>query len=242
MKKKRVLLGLVLMACGASGSIHYRSQQVDVEPGRPLWSDPDMTFTLRQWAQKPGLKVVLLGDSITQRWLYYPEIWSKLEAFGPMANLGVGGDRIEDLIGRVRQGLLDESSPDLVIILIGTNNVGHREPNWWQHRRPTPAEIVSSIEVLVADVRERLPRAKVVVQTLLPRGAPDSYPRQRITAVNERLKYLADDQNILLLDWGSELLQANGSFKNGVTFDQLHLQGPGYEIWAQALTRFLSEL
>lgn len=75
----------------------------------------------------PKIDVVLLGDSMLERFqttgkytqiggLQYPRVF----------NAGVGGDKIENVLYRIRLGLLSilkAKNPKLVVIHIGTNNL-----------------------------------------------------------------------------------------------------------------------
>lgn len=78
----------------------------------------------------------MIGDSITHHWGGEPSgdgkntgagSWEKL--FGPHAatNMGFGFDYVDNAYYRVQNGELDGISPRVIIVLLGTNNLGHRK-------------------------------------------------------------------------------------------------------------------
>ena len=74
--------------------------------------------------------------------------------------------------------------------MIGTNN-GVNEP---------AEETAAQIRACLRDIRERQPRAKILLCPILPRGTPDSVERGKNDAVNELLKPLADGKTIVWTD------------------------------------------
>jgi hypothetical protein len=91
-------------------------------------------------ARKPEL--VFLGDSITSRWPQ--ELLEKhFGAYRPV-NLGVGGDRVQNVIWRLQRTPLEATPLKALVLLIGTNNAGAF----------TSEEIAGGIQKLVKMVEE----------------------------------------------------------------------------------------
>ncbi|MEK6701692.1 MAG: GDSL-type esterase/lipase family protein, partial [Planctomycetota bacterium] len=73
-------------------------------------------------------QLVFLGDSITEGWEGGgKETWAKHYASRQAANFGVSGDRTEHVLWRLDNANFDGLKPKLIVIMIGTNNTGHRK-------------------------------------------------------------------------------------------------------------------
>src|SRR5262249_30593632 len=92
----------------------------------PVPHAPEEHERLRHSTQGGAAGVVFLGDSLTSRWATAGKAtWDRLFAPLGAVNLGVGEDRVENVLWRVRNGALDGLHPQAVVLLIGTNNLGH---------------------------------------------------------------------------------------------------------------------
>ncbi len=79
------------------------------------------------------IDVYFLGDSITRRWqgLDYPEHkknWDKNFHGWNAADFGWGGDSTQNVLWRLDNGELEGVNPKVVVLLIGTNNLGPAAP------------------------------------------------------------------------------------------------------------------
>ena len=81
------------------------------------------------------IDIYFLGDSITRRWGAGEEKYKELLAnwnqnlFGwNAANFGLGGDKTQNVLWRLEQGELDGVHPKIIVLLVGTNNVGRITP------------------------------------------------------------------------------------------------------------------
>lgn len=159
--------------------------------------------------------VVLLGDSLTER--------LPADAYGDSRtlNLGVHGDRIENLLWRLEHGELDGYTAKLFRLHIGTNNLTQR----W-----TTEEFLSGLRQLVELISERHPEARIELVGLLPRHDRKS-PRdamERIRAVNRRLPELCDGEKVFLVDACDKFLTPQGKPDTDCFIDGLHLSDAGY--------------
>lgn len=186
-------------------------------------------------------EVVMIGDSITHFWsgtprgvrASGPESWHWLYGGRRVLNLGFGWDRTQNVLWRIRQGELDGLDPRWVIINIGTNNLTGTE----HARASTPAEAAEGVLAVVAQVRQRLPGAKVVLMGIFPRGrhAGDAL-RAPIRETNRLLAArFAHDPSVRWLDIGTRFLQQDGTLPGALMPDTTHPSEAGYRIWAQAL-------
>jgi lysophospholipase L1-like esterase len=186
-------------------------------------------------------QVVMIGDSITHFWsgtprgvrASGPESWHWLYGARPALNLGFGWDRTQNVLWRIRQGELDGLDPQWVVINIGTNNLA----GTGQARTTTPQETAEGVQAIVAQVRQRLPKAKVLLMGIFPRGrhAGDAL-RAPISETNRLLaaRY-AGDPAVRWLDVGARFLQPDGTLPEALFPDTTHPNEAGYSIWAQAL-------
>lgn len=184
-------------------------------------------------AKQQAYPLVFIGDSITQGWEGPgKEAWEAHFAGVPALNLGFSGDRTEHVLWRLQQGQLGISRPSTVVLLIGTNNTGHR--------MQAPAEIAEGVSAIVAELRKRTPESKIIVLGILPRGesALDAM-RLNNVAVNQHLRRLDDGQHVFFHDLSSVFLESDGSLSREIMPDLLHLSPTAYHRWAEALVPLL---
>ena len=72
-----------------------------------------------------GIDVIFTGDSITFQWRNVGKaVWDKYYAPMKAANFGHSGDRTQHLLWRLQNGECDGPAPKVVVLMIGTNNLG----------------------------------------------------------------------------------------------------------------------
>jgi lysophospholipase L1-like esterase len=191
---------------------------------------------LRRAREHPGeCDIVFIGDSITHSWEREGKnVWEKYYGQRKCLNFGVGGDRTQHVLWRFEHGQLDGLKPKAAVLMIGTNN-SNKEDN-------SESDILGGVQAIVKQIRERLPETKLVVLGIFPRGKTFSTQRGKILQVNQALAKLADDKMIHYVDFGSQLIEADGSISKTIMPDSLHLSERGYEIWARAVEPKLTEL
>ncbi len=184
--------------------------------------------------QSPEL--VFIGDSITQGWEKEGrEVWQRHYAGYHALNLGFGGDRTENVLWRLRHGELDGLAPKVAVLMIGTNNTGHRAEN--------PQTTAAGIKRLVDEIRQRLPAAKVLLLATFPRGEK---PHDSLRDINERVNRIiagqADGRSIFFLNINAALTDPDGTLSKDVMPDLLHPNAKGYAIWQREMQPLLQEL
>jgi lysophospholipase L1-like esterase len=196
--------------------------------------------TFLQWIKERPIDLVLVGDSITRRWVEFPEAneyyWSRYR----MANFGVGGDAVHNLLWRVQNGEMDGFSPKVISLLIGTNNLPTN----------TGAEIAPAIRKVVAIMRERQPQAKIILNLLFPRGpqraedgsGEDPYYMDQLKIVNDDIAGLHDGESIYVLDIGEKFLGKDGEIVEEYMPDRLHLVDAGFRVWGDSLEPLVAKL
>lgn len=169
--------------------------------------------------------LLFLGDSITDGWPgRSKETWAKFAPYQP-ANFGISGERTEDVLWRITNGELDGIDPKAVVIMIGTNNIGHfadEKPEW----------VAAGVKKILEVVHEKLPKARILLLGVFPRGATkDDGKRQRVDAINALIKNFHDGKLITWLDVGPKFLDAQGNLPKEIMPDALHPNAQGYQIW-----------
>ncbi|MGB1875087.1 MAG: GDSL-type esterase/lipase family protein [Akkermansiaceae bacterium] len=187
-------------------------------------------------AKQGEFDLVMIGDSITHNWEGQKDYAATFAGIR-MLNLGFAGDRTQNVLWRIEHGALDGISPKLVTLMIGTNHA--HDPR--KEFIPDKAEdVLTGIKAIVAEVRERLPGAKLIVFSVFPRG-PES-TQERVTALNALLPQLADGKHVFHMDINQTFLGKDGSFNPALyKRDQLHLDAKGYQAWGRALMPILKQ-
>ena len=178
--------------------------------------------------------VVMLGDSIMHFWEWrHKESWEVFTKGRTVLNLGYGGDRTETVIWRIEHGELDGYAAKTVVLMIGTNN------NTFD--KTDPANVAKGVEKIVALIRERQPKTRIVLHPIFPRGAsvdskPHAAARARNEKTNELLKDFAErDGRIIWIDFNAKFLDESGWVPRKLMEDQIHPTDEGYELWMAAL-------
>lgn len=200
----------------------------------------DPVYAAKHQAQCEALlaadsELVFIGDSITARWP--AELLQ--EAFGAFrpVNLGIGGDWLQNVRWRVENGVLHKVHPKALVLLIGTNNIS---------AKLTPDEIAQGIDSLLKAIQGKVPACDILLLGILPRGESiEDSVNETIRQTNAKLASLADNKRVFYLDVGNKLVEPDGSISSEIMPDKLHVAGPGYIRWMEAmkptLDRLLSE-
>lgn len=163
--------------------------------------------------------MLFIGDSITQGWMQQGvRVWQQ-ELDSHSNNMGVGGDKTENVIDRVDHANLRAANPKVVFLMIGTNNLAQGD---------SPECIREGVEAIVGRLRGKLPDAEIVLISVLPRRDRD------VSAVNTELRKVT---GVHLLDFGARF---EGTPEN-LMWDGLHLTEAGYQIWAQEISQWSRE-
>lgn len=196
---------------------------------------------LRRAQENPGpCDIAFIGDSITQGWEGNGKnVWTNYYGNRKCLNFGVGGDRTEHVLWRFENGQLDGIKPKAAVLMIGTNNSNKNRDGSEQY---SEAEILEGVQAIVKQIRTRLTETKVLVVGIFPRGKTFSTQRGKILQINQALAKLADGNMIHYVDFGSQLIEGDGSISKEIMPDYLHLSEKGYTIWAEAIEPKLKEL
>src|SRR5262249_2227330 len=126
-----VFLFVSLCLCGF-GSIFLSSAQSTVPADKPVpRADRNSQLAheqLLEKARRGRIDLYFVGDSITRRWgaTDYPDFlanWKQNFHGWNAANFGWGGDTVQNVLWRLRNGELDRASPKVIVVMARPNNI-----------------------------------------------------------------------------------------------------------------------
>ncbi|KSV61853.1 hypothetical protein N183_36855 [Sinorhizobium sp. Sb3] len=176
---------------------------------------------------KHDADVVMIGDSIAQQW----RSEGAAKAFGTplILNLGVGGDKTQNVLWRMNDMPLHEIFPKIVVILVGANNLiaGY-----------APADIALGVEEIAKKAKQTWPSADLRVVNILPQGDAFDFRDQDRENANELLDNAAVHIGYRFVNTDDAGLTCNHSAPcANYRPDNLHLSPAGYEFITKAIQR-----
>ena len=119
--------------------------------------------------------LAFIGDSIVNGLSKYKHIWIKFFSSYNAINLGIGGDRIQNVFWRIKKESLPLKAARFLVLHCGTNNIDNNNP----------IDIAEGILSIANYVHERKPNIYVIIASLLPRDQVSTLRRQKLKAVND---------------------------------------------------------
>ena len=156
------LVGLVLSA----SCVFAENTATNPVPRDANWVKRHDGFVEEAKAKKDQVDLLFLGDSITDGWRSRgKEVWEKY--YGPRHahNLGIGGDRTQHVLWRLQNGEVDGLKPKVTVLLIGINNTPNERDGT---PRNTAPEVIEGVTAVVKEIRERLPKTKILLLAVFP--------------------------------------------------------------------------
>jgi lysophospholipase L1-like esterase len=196
-------------------------------------------------AKRGRIDVYFIGDSIIRRWGTSDREYSELlknwndNFFGwNAANFGWGGDTVQNILWRLRNGELHNVDPKIIVVQAGTNNVAARPGG--------PAvieEVARGIKAIIKECQKQAPEATIILTAIFPRNDNMSFMRT-IDAINERIRAYADGDKVRYLNINHKLADKDGVLYSGMMneHDKLHPTVRGYQVWADGMKPILREV
>jgi lysophospholipase L1-like esterase len=221
----------------------------------------EITRRLEQPESLADVKLLFLGDSITDFWTmgdnpWFPgevgglAVWDETFGGGDPSNLGlnlgISGDRTEHVLYRIQPrsegglGELDRTdlNPDVIVLMIGINNS-------WDAETPAVDSVVAGVRAVVAAVRARKPDARIVLQSLLPTNEP-ARNEGLVLPVNAALAALATEPgqagHVRYLDLYPAFVGADGRQNSALFMDPVHPNEAGYRAWRERLIPLVTSI
>jgi len=187
-------------------------------------------------AKNTEIDLLMIGDSITHGWENAgKEVWKEFYQDKNAMNLGFSGDRTEHVLWRIQNGAVHDVTPKLIVLMIGTNNTGHRM---------VPAgHTAKGISTIISELRIRLPMSKILLVGIFPRQhSSTNILRQRNNEVNQLISKLDDNEVVFYLNINEVFLDKNKILDTKIMPDLLHPSRLGYQLWAEAMTATINRL
>lgn len=203
------------------------------------WAMARETELLRRARESAPCDVIFVGDSITQAWEGPgASTWKTRIAPLDALNLGNSGDRTEHVLWRLEQAPLTRLGAKHVVLLIGTNNLGHGTSD--------AAETLLGVTRVAETLAEQCPDATIHVLEIFPRGERINAMRGDICQINQALRAMVDAENaaaqkagrkarFTIQPLGDSFMRADGTISKEIMPDFLHLTPKAYEMWADAI-------
>ncbi|MEM9647470.1 MAG: SGNH/GDSL hydrolase family protein [Bacteroidota bacterium] len=167
-------------------------------------------------------RVVFMGNSITEGWSVANPSFFENPAF---INRGISGQTTPQMLLRFRQDVID-LHPKVVLILAGTNDIaGNTGPTTLEQIRDN---IKSMVEL--AEVNGICPIICAVLPAFDYPWKPGQSPNVKIPKLNQMLKELAEQKNIIYLDYFTAMADERNGLPKTLAEDGVHPTKEGYKI------------
>jgi platelet-activating factor acetylhydrolase IB subunit beta/gamma len=176
--------------------------------------------------------VLLVGDSITIQW---GDSWKKHFPDLKAINIGIGGDKTQNVLWRLDHGGVDGLQPKVIVLMIGNNNMFFTPETGIE-----PA--AKGIEMCVKNLRDKFPKTLIIVAKILPAHQPGNRFYEDIKKTNAAFDTLKveSDTKLRVLDLWDDFVNADGTLKKDLfTSDKIHLTSLGYATYAAKLKPLL---
>ena len=164
--------------------------------------------------------IVFVGNSLTEAFMVS-------EFFGPHCkNRGINQNRIIDIINRIEP--IAEQHPKKIFLEGGINDISFGA---------SINSIAENYRLLIEKIKKRSPRTAIYVQSVLPTTRAYNQ-KEKVISVNEYLKKYCKECGITFIDLYTSF-ENGGYLIDSLTYDGVHLNGPGYKIWAERVRSYL---
>ena len=183
-----------------------------------------------------NVDLLWIGDSIVENWEHQGKpVWDSYYDYRNAVNLGISGDRTENVLWRLDHGNIDGISPKLAIVMIGQNNSGGKTPN-------TAEEIAEGVTAVVQRLRTKLPETKILLLAIFYRHEKPCEERETLAKANKIMSKLADGKKIFYMDIDKIFLRKDGTIPATLMPDFEHPSEQGHLVWAKAIESKVKKL
>ena len=173
--------------------------------------------------------MILIGESIVAGLSRYPTFWKKYLQPLNSINLGISGDRIENVLWR-STNLAIPSSVSKVVVICSTNNL----------LDDTSYDIADGITDIGLSFTKNRPRLKKFICGLLPRDQSWSVNRLYVKEINDKLKLQCIKHQFTYIDQDKGWILKDDNLDPSLYYrDNLHLVENGNSKLANSISNKL---
>ncbi len=143
-------------------------------------------------------------------------------------NLGIGGDRVQNVEWRLSKLNLDLSDARAIILIIGTNDLRTMSP---------VCGIASGVAAIMSDLRQRAPHARILAFGVMPRGVNFSFRQADRLKLNASTLDFSKKEGYTYIDMDDAITGT----ANALGDDYLHPTAIGYDLMVDKIKNILAE-
>lgn len=172
-------------------------------------------------------EIIMLGNSITDQCEWH-ELFNNIN----VKNRGIGGDDTDGVLERLSE--VTESKPSKIFIMIGTNDLAYSK---------TVDHVVENYKKIISQIQAESPSTKIYIESILPVDYSIHYTRPiaDIIRINDQLKEITRHNNLIYIDLFSIFKTDQNKLNPAYSFDGLHLNGKGYQLWKKQIVKYIEE-
>ena len=181
---------------------------------------------------EPG-GIVLVGSSHFE--------WFDTDHFLPgrrFVNRGIASDRLgighQGILHRLDVSVFDVQ-PGFIVFNNGVNDLGELA----RTGEPSLDQIFDAYDRLVAKIREGEPDVPMLIVNELPTTGRFVHVNHLVPQLNPHIEHVAGKYGCQHLDFFSEVVDEDGTLRDELTWDGLHLNDDGYALFARKLEPYL---
>lgn len=191
-----------------------------VSQENPYYQHKKSQFDLLSKSDK--YEIMMLGDSITDQGL-----WNELLQSNTIQNRGISGDNTAGVLDRLNS---INKSIKKVFIMIGVNDIMGAEN----------LDVIYSNYLKIIDVFQNRDIKVYIQSTLYTGGQRAQKFNKTIEELNKKLVQYATENKITYIDLNKYFV-SNKELKKEFSYDELHLNGKAYKIWADEIKPFIEK-
>jgi len=164
---------------------------------------------------------LFLGDSLIADF-----DWQARMHHFTILNYGVPGETVQGLRNRIPSITKDLAPPQLILVMIGTNNLIIEDYGFQE-----------SLRQIVVQLTSHYPTAEVIINSLLPSQLP-WVSLDILQRINTATEAMTQQTGCCYLDMFSKLKPDTDFFQT----DGIHLTAKSYDLWSKSILEFVAFL
>jgi lysophospholipase L1-like esterase len=171
------------------------------------------------------MKILMLGHSLIE---FFD--WEGRFHEHRVVNLGVAGETVEGLLGRLKHITMNHPGADLIFIMTGANNIAMEDYDFF-----------APYGKIIDSLKRSYPDANIYIHSVLP-ILLDWVSGSSIEAVNRSIKELAADREVEFIDIHNDFTTDGQVITDYLLDDGVHLSNEGYEVWSSVIDRIIMDM